>query len=106
MNEKQKEAFLKMAERNLNSARGIEQSPTAKKMEMVYDIPVTVTAVLGKTQLPIHQLLNMEEGSVLELDKKVGDCIDIYVNDKMIAKGELVAQGDKLGITLTEILKV
>ena len=106
MNEKQKEAFLKMAERNLNSARGIETSPTAKGMEMVYDIPVTVTAVLGKAQMPIHQLLNMGEGAVLELDKKVGDSIDIYVNDKMIAKGELVAQGDKLGIALTEILKV
>ena len=106
MNEKQKEAFLKMAERNLNSARGIEQSPTAKSMEMVYDIPVTVTAVLGKARMPIHQLLNMGEGAVLELDKQVGDSIDIYVNDKMIAKGELVAQGDKLGIALTEILKV
>ena len=106
MNEKQKEAFLKMAERNLNSARGIEQSPTAKSMEMVYDIPVTVTAVLGKARIPIHQLLNMGEGAVLELDKQVGDSVDIYVNDKMIAKGELVAQSDKLGITLTEILKV
>lgn len=106
MNEKQKEAFLKMAERNLNSARGIEASPTAKGMEMVYDIPVTVTAVLGRAHMPIHQLLNMGEGAVLELDKKVGDSVDIYVNDKMIAKGELVAQGDKLGIALTEILKV
>ncbi len=106
MNDKQKEAFLKMAEKTLNGARGIEQSPTARAMEMVYDIPVTVTAVLGKTTLPIHQLLNMNEGAVLELDKQVGDSIDIYVNDKMIAKGELVAQGDKLGITLTEILKV
>ena len=106
MNEKQKEAFLKMAEKNLNSARGIETSPTAKGMEMVYDIPVTVTAVLGKATMPIHQLLNMGQGAILELDKQVGDSIDIYVNDKMIAKGELVAQGDKLGITLTEILKV
>ena len=106
MNEKQKEAFLKIAEKTLNSARGVEQSATAKAFEMVYDIPVTVTAVLGKATLPIHQLLNMAPGSVLELDKQVGDNVDIYVNDKMIAKGELVAQNDKLGITLTEILKV
>ena len=106
MNEKQKEAFLKMAEKNLSGARGLEQSSTARGMEMIYDIPVTVTAVLGKTTLSIHQLLNTNEGSVIELDKQVGDNIDIYVNNKMIAKGELVAQGDKLGITLTEILKV
>ena len=106
MNEKQKEAFLKMAEKNLNSVRGIEASATARSMEMVYDIPVTVTAVLGKVTMPIHQLLNLGQGTVLELDKQVGDSIDIYANDKMIAKGELVAQGDKLGITLTEILKV
>lgn len=107
MNEKQKEAFLKMAEKNLSGARGGDQQPsTARGMEMVYDIPVTVTAVLGKTTLTIHQLLAMNEGSVLDLDKQVGDSVDIYVNNKMIAKGELVAQGDKLGITLTEILKV
>ena len=106
MNEKQKEAFLKMAEKNLSGARSLEQSATTRKMEMVYDIPVTVTAVLGKTTLPIHQLLSMNEGAIIELDKQVGDSVDIYVNNKMIAKGELVAQGDKLGITLTEILKV
>lgn len=105
MNEKQKEAFLKMAEKTMNATRGFDASATAKSMEMVYDIPVTVAAVLGKVSLPIQQLLKMNEGSVLELDKQVGDSIDIYVNDKIIAKGELVAQGDKLGITLTEILK-
>ena len=106
MNEKQKEAFLKMAEKNLNGVRGAEQATGTRGMEMVYDIPVTVTAVLGKTTLTIHQLLGMNEGSVLDLDKQVGDSVDIYVNNKMIAKGELVAQGDRLGITLTEILKV
>ena len=105
MNEKQKEAFLKMAEKTMSATRGVELSETARKMEMVYDVPVTVTAVLGKVTMPICQLLKMNAGSVIELDKQVGESIDIYVNDKLVAKGELVAQGDRLGITLTEILK-
>ena len=104
MNEKQKEAFLKMAEKTMGSARG-EMSEIAKTMEPVFDVPVVVSAVLGKVSMPIGQLLKMGPGSVLELDKKVGDNIDIYVNDKLVAKGELVAQGDHLGITLTEILR-
>ena len=104
MNEKQKEAFLKMAEKTMGGVRG-ELSETAKSMEPVFDVPVTVSAVLGKISMPIGQLLKMATGAVLELDKKVGDSIDIYVNDRLIAKGELVAQGDHLGVTLTEILR-
>ncbi len=104
MNEQQKEAFLKMAEKTMNATRS-DFGEKAQTMEPVYDVPVTVTAVVGKVTLPIGQLLKMNSGAVLELDKKVGDSVDIYVNDKMIAKGELVAQGDKLGITLTEILR-
>lgn len=104
MNEKQKEAFLKMAEKTMGGVR-CELSETARAMEPVFDVPVTVSAVLGKVSMPIGQLLKMGTGAVLELDKKVGDSVDIYVNDKLIAKGELVAQGDHLGITLTEILR-
>ena len=104
MNEKQKEAFLKMAEKTMGTAHN-ELSETAKTMEPVFDIPVVVSAVLGKVNIPIGQLLKMSTGAVLELDKKVGDSIDIYVNDRLIAKGELVAQGDHLGVTLTEILR-
>ena len=104
MNEKQKEAFLKMAEKTMGSARG-EMSESAKTMEPVFDVPVVVSAVIGKVSMPIGQLLKMSSGSVLELDKKVGDSIDVYVNDKLVAKGELTAQGDHLGITLTEILR-
>ena len=104
MNEKQKEAFLRMAEKTMGTARS-ELSDTAKTMEPVFDIPVVISAVLGKVSMPIGQLLKMGNGSVLELDKKVGDSIDIYANDRLIARGELVAQGDHLGITLTEILR-
>ena len=101
MNEKQKEAFLKMAEKNLYGERG----NVADSMERLNDIPVCVTAVLGKTSVPICQLLKMGTGSVIDLDKQVGEPIDVCVNNKLIAKGELVPQGDKLGIRQTEIVK-
>ena len=101
MNEKQKEAFLKMAEKNLYGERG----NIPESLDRLNDIPVCVTAVLGKASLPIHQLLKMGTGSVIELDKQVGEPIDVYVNNKLIAKGELVPQGDKLGIRLVEIIK-
>ena len=104
MNEKQKEAFLKMAEKTMGTARA-ELSDTAKTMEPVFDIPVVVSAVLGKVSMPIGELIKMGNGAILELDKKVGDSIDIYANDKLIAKGELIAQGDHLGVTLTEIIR-
>lgn len=100
MNEKQKADFLKMAEKNLQT-----KSKEETALESFYDVPVSVTAVLGKTVMPIHELLHMGQGAVIELDKQVGDLVDIYVNNHLIAKGELVSQGDKLAITLSEIVK-
>lgn len=71
----------------------------------VYDVPVTIKAVLGSTQMQIHQLLKIGRGAVVELDRKVGDAVDIYVNDRLVARGEVVIVEDKLGITMTEIVK-
>ena len=111
MNEKQSAEFLRLAEKNLASIKNPQ--PTApsfsdnvgKAVDALYDIPVQVTAVLGKATLPVNSLLKMDAGSVIELDKKVGDRVDIYVNNKLIAYGELVAEGDKLGVSLTEIIQ-
>jgi flagellar motor switch protein FliN/FliY len=74
-------------------------------LEAVYDIPVTVSAVLGNTKMHIHQLLKLGRGAVVELDRKVGEAIDIYVNDRLVARGEVVIVDDKLGVTMTEIVK-
>lgn len=74
-------------------------------LEAVYDIPVTVSAVLGTTKMQIHQLLKLGRGAVVELDRKVGEAVDIYVNDRLVARGEVVIVEDKLGITMTEIVK-
>lgn len=74
-------------------------------LEAVYDIPVTVKAVLGSSHMHIHQLLKLGRGAVVELDRKVGDAVDIYVNDRLVARGEVVIVEDKLGVTMTEIVK-
>jgi len=76
-----------------------------KELEAVYDIPVNVSAVLGRTFMDVSELLKLEEGNVLELDRKVGEAIDIFVNNRLIARGEVVLVEDRLGITMTEIVK-
>lgn len=74
-------------------------------LEAVYDIPVKVSAILGKTKMKVSQLMNLNRGTIIELDRKVGEAIDIYVNNNLVARGEVVVVDDKLGITMTEIVK-
>lgn len=79
---------------------------TAKELEAVYDIPVQVSAVLGKATMQVSQLLKLGRGAVVELDRKVGEAIDIYVNNRLVARGEVVVVDERLGVTMTEIVKV
>lgn len=81
------------------------QGKTAADLEAVFDIPVNVSAVLGKARLPVSQLLKLGKGAVVELDRKVGEAIDIYVNNRLVARGEVVVVEDHLGVTMTEIIK-
>lgn len=74
-------------------------------LEAVYNIPVTVRAVLGTKKMQIHQLLKLGRGAMVDLDRKVGEAIDIYINDRLVARGEVVVVDDKLGVTMTEIIK-
>jgi flagellar motor switch protein FliN/FliY len=75
-------------------------------LEAIYDIPVTVSAVLGKATMQVSQLLKLGRGAVVELDRKLGEAIDIYVNNRLVARGEVVmVDDDRLGITMTEIVK-
>jgi flagellar motor switch protein FliN len=77
----------------------------AKELEAVYDIPVQVSAVLGKANMQVSQLLKLGRGAIVELDRKVGEAIDIYVNNRLVARGEVVIVDDRLGVTMTEIIK-
>ena len=71
----------------------------------VYEIPVQISAVLGRATMKVSQLLKLGRGAVVELDRKVGEAIDIYVNNRLVARGEVVIVEDRLGITMTEIIK-
>ncbi len=77
----------------------------AADLEQVFDVPVVVSAVLGNTQMPIGDLLKLGPGTVLELDRKVGEAIDIFVNNRLVARGEVVLVDERLGVTMTEIIK-
>jgi flagellar motor switch protein FliN/FliY len=77
----------------------------AADLEAVFDVPVKVSAVLGRARMEVGELLKLGPGAVLELDRKVGEAIDLYVNNRLIARGEVVLVEDKLGVTMTEIIK-
>lgn len=74
-------------------------------LETLYDIPVEITVVLGRTSIPISQLVKLGRGAVIELNRKVGEAIDVFVNDRLVARGEVVIVEDRIGITMTEIIK-
>lgn len=78
---------------------------TAADLEKLFDVPVKVSAILGRARMPVSELLRLDEGAVVELDRKVGEAIDIYVNDRLVARGEVVLVENKLGVTMTEIIK-
>lgn len=79
--------------------------PMANDVTAIYDIPVQISAVLGRSSMKVSQLLKLGRGAVVELDRKVGEAIDIYVNNRLVARGEVVVVEDRLGITMTEIVK-
>ncbi len=81
------------------------EEKTAADLEAVFDVPVNVSAVLGKTDIEISDLLKLDSGTTVELDRKVGEAIDIYVNDRLVARGEVVIVEEQLGVTMTEIIK-
>ena len=82
-----------------------QASRIAADLEAVFDVPVQVSAVLGRSKMGIGELLKLGPGTVLALDRRIGEAIDIYVNNRLVARGEVVLVEDKLGVTMTEIIK-
>lgn len=82
-----------------------DQPKSAADLAPVFDVPVNISAVLGKAHVSVAQLMKLGAGSVLELDRKVGEAIDIFVNNRLVARGEVVVVEDRLGVTMTEIIK-
>lgn len=80
-------------------------APDEIGLEAVHEVPVKVQAVLGRSRLPIGDLLRLKAGAVMELDRRVGEPVDVFVNDRLIARGEVVMIDNSLGVTLTEITR-
>ena len=93
------------ASKNNPGSGGLVENISAADLSAVYDVPVQVSAVLGKANMQVSQLLKLGRGAVVELDRKVGEAIDIYVNNRLVARGEVVVVDDRLGVTMTEIVK-
>ena len=89
----------------LPPAGGEGEEKTATDLSPVFEVPVSISAILGRSSLSVAQLLQLGQGSVLELDRKVGEAIDIYVNNRLVARGEVVIVDERLGVTMTEIIK-
>lgn len=79
--------------------------PTSDDLQAVFDVPVKVQAVLGRSRMDIGELLRLKPGDVVELDRRVGEPVDIFVNNRLIARGEVVLIDSALGVTLTEIVR-
>jgi len=92
-------------EQGTSSTSEARTPQTGRELEAVYEIPVQVSAVLGRATMQVSQLLKLGRGAVVELDRKVGEAIDIYVNNRLVARGEVVVVDDRLGVTMTEIVK-
>jgi flagellar motor switch protein FliN len=78
---------------------------TAADLEAVFDVPVRISVVLGRTRIPVANLLKMDVGTVVELDRQVGEAVEIFVNERLVARGEIVLVDNRLGVTMTEIVK-
>lgn len=80
------------------------QNSLARDLEFLFDVPLQVSVEVGRARILLKDLLQMGEGYVVELDKLAGEPLDLYVNSRLIARGEAVKVGDKFGIKLTEVV--
>lgn len=82
------------------SMRGKE----ATNIDLLMDVALKVTVELGRTQMMLRQVLELQHGSVVELDRLAGDPVDIYINERLIARGEVVVVDDKFGVKITDLI--
>ena len=84
---------------------GIEDDPAkSRNLQLILDIPLRVTVELGRTKMIVSELLNLGQGSVIELNKLAGEPMEVLVNDKLVARGEAVVVNEKFGVRLTDII--
>lgn len=87
-----------------NDSNAPTDEKQGRNLNMIMDIPLRVTVELGRTKMPVNELLNLGQGSVIELSKLAGEPMEVLVNDKLIARGEAVVVNEKFGVRLTDII--
>jgi len=81
-----------------------KQENGAPTLDMLMDVNLQLSVELGSTQMTVRQILDLQKGAVVELNRIAGDAVDIYVNDRLLAKGEVVVVDDKFGVRITELI--
>jgi flagellar motor switch protein FliN len=81
-----------------------QKSPKDVNIEVILDVPVTLSMEVGRTRVPIRNLLQLNQGSVVELDRAAGEPLDVFVNGTLVAHGEVVVINEKFGIRLTDVI--
>jgi flagellar motor switch protein FliN len=87
-----------------SSAKGSDSGKRERNLDLILDIPLRVTVELGRTKMVVSDLLNLGQGSVIELSKLAGEPMEVLVNDKLVARGEAVVVNEKFGVRLTDII--
>lgn len=82
----------------------VEDKPQEGQLEYVLDIPLRVSVELGRTKILVQDLIRLHKGSVIELQKMAGEALEVLVNDKVVAKGEVIVMNDKFGVRLTDVV--
>ena len=89
---------------DLPGRRRRRQPPRDVNLEVILDVPVTLSMEVGRTRIPIRNLLQLNQGSVVELDRAAGEPLDVFVNGTLVAHGEVVVVNEKFGIRLTDVI--
>ncbi|MEK2646738.1 flagellar motor switch protein FliN [Bdellovibrio sp. BCCA] len=97
-------AGMAAADGGKKAAAAAAPSQNDRNLNLILDIPLKVSVELGRTKMPVSELLNLTQGSVIELNKLAGEPMEVYVNDKLIARGEAVVVNEKFGVRLTDII--
>jgi len=95
-----------MTEEHLNAITEGIKTDGSNNMSMLMDVHLQLSVELGRTQLTVRQVLDLQKGSVIELDRIAGDAVDIFVNDHLIARGDVVVVDDKFAVRITELISI
>ena len=89
---------------NEEAAAAVQKAAQERGIDLLLDVPLQVSVEVGRSKILVRDLLQMQEGSLIELDKLAGQPLDLYVNSRLIARGEAVVVNDKFGLRLTDVV--